>query len=173
MVVDCLRMNASEAETLVQEQYRMVYRYMRSILRPGAPVEDLVQQVFLIALRKLQTDDEAPRRVGAWLRGIARNVVLKSLGPAARLREAVRERILGLGGEVASDYDAHDRQALRDCIARLDGNERELLHMRYVADLRSGEIAGRTEGTRDGVRARLHRIRLKLRRCLKRKGVFG
>jgi RNA polymerase sigma-70 factor (ECF subfamily) len=158
---------AAQAETLVREHYAMVYHYVRSLLSNGETAEDLVQQVFLVMLRKIPTDP--PRGpVGPWLRGIARKLMLSSRATAGLDDREVASAVLD-AADAALD-DGMDRDALAECLTRLPDDERLLLDLRYTSDLRSAAIAEQLRQTRAWVRVRLHRIREKLRECVERHG---
>ena len=158
-----------QAEALVREHYDMVRRYASSINAFGEGSDDLVQQVFLVALSKLSANPPSGP-MGAWLRGIARNLILPSRRPVFQISPAQQERILTAADEVFEDR--FDRQALDQCLARLGADERELLRLRYFEELRSAEIARRLSRSRNWVCVRLHRIRAKLRECLEDQGGF-
>lgn len=61
---------------LIQEHYESVYRFARHLSRSPVDAEDLVQQTFLIACRKLADLREAAR-TRSWLFSITRNLFLK------------------------------------------------------------------------------------------------
>ena len=164
-------MNAVNVERMVREHYSMVYRYVRSLVPAGEAAEDLVQEVFLVALGR-PAGSEAPRREGPWLRGVARRLLLASHRSVPKeLSVRMLEAADAAMDEGADREDARD--ALAVCLTRLPEEERRLLHYRYTEDLRSHQIAERVNRTREWVRVRLHRIRLILRECLRQHGVHA
>lgn len=63
---------------LVDEHYELLYRFAYRLSGSGADAEDLVQQTFLTAHRKLDQLRE-PEKARAWLIAVVRNVYRKSL----------------------------------------------------------------------------------------------
>ena len=95
-------LDASQAERLVRTHYAMIYQYARSLLRSVETAEDLVQQVFLIALRKIPTDP--PRGlVAPWLRGIARRLMLSSRRPDGMASIEVQTQMLEVADKVVDE----------------------------------------------------------------------
>jgi RNA polymerase sigma-70 factor, ECF subfamily len=118
---------------------------------PWSEVDDLVQDVFLIALKKLSSlrDDAA---FGGWLAMIARN---RAMDFHRRKRETEE-----LNEDLASQSRSEsDREAARvlDVICGLPEAYRETLVLRLVEGMTGPEIAGRTGLTPASVRVNLHR----------------
>ena len=65
--------------TLLERAYEIefphVYGYIRYRVGNGDTADDLTSQAFLKALDRLSTFDPAKAELGAWILGIARNVV--------------------------------------------------------------------------------------------------
>jgi len=72
-------------ETLVREHADMLTIYLTSALGDVPDVDDLFQETMVVAWRRLDDFDHT-RPFGAWLRGIARNLLL------AHRREQSRRR---------------------------------------------------------------------------------
>jgi RNA polymerase sigma-70 factor (ECF subfamily) len=118
---------------------------------PWSEVDDLVQDVFLVALKKLSSlrDDAA---FGGWLAMIARN---RAMDFHRRKRETEE-----LTEDIASQSRSEsDREAARvlDVICGLPEAYRETLVLRLVEGMTGPEIAGRTGLTPASVRVNLHR----------------
>lgn len=118
---------------------------------PWAEVDDLVQDVFLAALRKLPSlrDDAA---FGGWLAMIARNRAMDFH------RQKVETEELSEDLATRSHSEA-DREAARvlEVICDLPEAYRETLVLRLVEGMTGPEIAGRTGLTSASVRVNLHR----------------
>jgi RNA polymerase sigma-70 factor (ECF subfamily) len=140
---------------------RHAQRHARRLLEPHE-AEDAVQEAMIRAWRRRHRCC-SPGAPEAWLSQIVRNEAL-------RLRERASRR----AEPVPYDEEAFDGAAepMEDCVLRrisvgealgeLAPQERHLVKLRYVKDLRQGEIAsilGIPEAT---VRVRLHRIRKRL-----------
>jgi RNA polymerase sigma-70 factor, ECF subfamily len=118
---------------------------------PWDEVDDLVQDVFLAALKKLNTlrDDAA---FGAWLAMIARN---RAMDFHRRKRETEE-----LSDDLATQGNSEaDREAANvlEVICGLPEAYRETLVLRLVEGMTGPEIADRTGLTPASVRVNLHR----------------
>jgi RNA polymerase sigma-70 factor, ECF subfamily len=134
---------------------RMVHAIMLARV-PPAEVDDLVQDVFLSALRQLSAlrDDGA---FGGWLAMIARN---RAYDYHRRAREFTE-----LPDDLAAS-DRHTPEALGalEAIRALPETYRETLMMRLVEGMTGDEIAARTGLTPASVRVNLHRGMKQLRK---------
>lgn len=116
---------------------------------PRAEVDDLVQDIFLHAFRKLSTlRDRAA--FGPWIAMIARN---RAIDFHRRTRETV-EITDDMGGSNTSDSRATE---ILELICSLPDAYRETLVLRLVEGMTGPEIAERTGLTPASVRVNLHR----------------
>lgn len=116
---------------------------------PRAEVDDLVQDIFLHAFRKLSTlRDRAA--FGPWIAMIARN---RAIDFHRRTRETV-EITDDMGGSESSDSRATE---ILELIRSLPDAYRETLVLRLVEGMTGPEIAERTGLTPASVRVNLHR----------------
>jgi RNA polymerase sigma-70 factor, ECF subfamily len=127
---------------------------------PFSEARDLVQDVFLLALRKLHSLRD-PSAFGGWLIAIARNRA-KDFHRRARATEELPEEI----GSSKPD-DGQARAAL-EAIRSLPEAYRETLILRLVEGMSGPEIAARTGLTPASVRVNLHRGMKQLREKLAR-----
>ena len=116
---------------------------------PRAEVDDLVQDIFLHAFKKLHTLREASA-FGPWIAMIARN---RAVDFHRRSKETV---------EINDDLrgsDTHDSKAkeILELIRGLPEAYRETLVLRLVEGMTGPEIAARTGLTAASVRVNLHR----------------
>ena len=116
---------------------------------PRAEVDDLVQDIFLHAFRKLHTLREASS-FGPWIAMIARN---RAVDYHRRSKETVE-----ISDEVRGS-DTHDSKAkeILELIRNLPEAYRETLILRLVEGMTGPEIAARTGLTAASVRVNLHR----------------
>jgi RNA polymerase sigma-70 factor, ECF subfamily len=116
---------------------------------PRSEVDDLVQEVFLTAFRRLSSlRDHAS--FGGWLATVARNRAtdyLRHARPESSLPEDLP------GGRGADE----ESLVILDAIRRLPEAYRETLLMRFVHGMTGREIAERTGMTHGSVRVNLHR----------------
>ena len=126
---------------------------------PREEAEDLVQEVFMQALRRLSTLRE-PAAFGGWLAMIARN----------RAHDFFRRSRseMDLPEEIPAKKDSMDIEAhaALAAIRRLPEAYRETLILRLVEGMSGPEIAARTGLTPGSVRVNLHRGMTQLREIL-------
>jgi RNA polymerase sigma-70 factor, ECF subfamily len=116
---------------------------------PRAEVDDLVQDIFLHAYRKLHTLRDAAA-FGPWIAMIARN---RAVDFHRRSKETVE-----INDELRGS-DMHDSKAaeILELIRNLPEAYRETLVLRLVEGMTGPEIAARTGLTAASVRVNLHR----------------
>ena len=116
---------------------------------PRVEVEDLVQDIFLHALKKLHTLRDATA-FGPWIAMIARNRAM-DFYRSSRATVEVTEQMA-----VAKTPSRTAREVL-DLIKQLPDAYRETLVLRFVEGMTGPEIASRTGLTPASVRVNLHR----------------
>jgi RNA polymerase sigma-70 factor (ECF subfamily) len=150
-------------EALYRESRDDLYGYVAGLLRDRSAAEEVTALAFERAWarrRQLDPDRGSPR---AWLFGIARNAALDELRRRSRLAalpDAPEAAVEGGTGEVALH-----RVALRKGFEALSGRERELVALKYFADLSNAEIAEVIGVRESNAGTRLHRAMEKLRRA--------
>ena len=130
---------------------------------PVGEVDDLVQDVFLLALRRLSTLREAGS-FGAWLAAIARNRANdfhRRSVPEDQLAEDTSDHDPEPPG-ISADHQS-TAAAILDAIRALPDTYRETLILRLVEGMTGPEIAARTGLTHGSVRVNLHRGMQQLR----------
>jgi len=141
---------------LYERYARMVHGILLAKV-PGGEVDDLVQDVFVRALRRLSTLRET-RSFGAWLAAIARNVAVDYH------RRSVPEDPLTddpSDDETTCGMSKRDHEgsalAILDAVMSLPDAYRETLILRLVEGMTGPEIAASTGMTHGSVRVNLHR----------------
>lgn len=158
---------------LVRLHEGWVRGFLRSRIRDWAAADDLAQDVFVTAFRRIQTFSGEASFEG-WLRGIAvnhlRNFVRKRreqcIGGNDELQALIdrgADAFLG-GGDESGALDA-----LHQCLAKIDGPSRELLDQRYVTGKTVREIAAASGKGYSALTMQLHRLRELLADCVQRK----
>jgi RNA polymerase sigma-70 factor (ECF subfamily) len=161
-------------EALVREHQAGLRAYVRALGAQDAWVDDLAQEAFLVAYRRLD-DFHEDADFGRWLRGIARNLVLNERRKHARRSRLLQESIL----DVLADQDdpgpaewapvAQLGPAMADCVSRLPSRSRELLERRYAEDTDAPTLASTFQLSAAAVRQTLVRTRAAVRRCIEGK----
>lgn len=139
-----------------------VYAYVAYRIGDGADAEDVTGDVFERALRYRASYDPRRGEPISWLIGIARRCIA----------EALDQRHLPLedAPEQATPDDLADdsarRLTMRAAIAELPERDRDLLALRYGADLSARQIANLYELRTNAVEVALHRALARLRERL-------
>ncbi len=135
------------------ELYRAHVRMVHGVLLARVPrtdVDDLVQEVFLTAIERLESLREAAAFPG-WLAAIARNHA------ADHHRRRPAETVELPGDLAAPRDDSHEALMVLDAVRSLPDAYRETLILRLVEGMTGPEIAARTGLTEGSVRVNLHR----------------
>jgi len=140
--------------------YKRYARMVHGVLLAKVPVgdvDDLVQDVFIRALRRLSTLRETAS-FGAWLAAIARNVVHdyhRRSVPEEPLADDPFDQQIQCGTS-GGDQDGPSA-AILEAVMSLSETYRETLILRLVEGMTGPEIAVRTGMTHGSVRVNLHR----------------
>jgi RNA polymerase sigma-70 factor (ECF subfamily) len=164
-VVEAARDGDRTAFGRLYDRYaRMVHGVLLAKV-PAGEVDDLVQDVFVLALRRLSSLRETGS-FGAWLAAIARNRAHDYH------RRSVPEEPLGddatgsIETENAKRTPPEQAGAILDAVRKLPEAYRETLILRLVEGMTGPEIAARTGLTHGSVRVNLHRGMQQLRATL-------
>lgn len=143
---------------------RRVYAYVAYRLGDGPDAEDVTSETFERALRYRDSYDRAKGDPAAWLIGIARRQI--AMRPAAEIPTEHPE-------ELPSFLDLEDeslrRLTLAAAVARLGERDRELIALRYGADLTAREVGELLGMQTNAVEVALHRALARLRVVLEEK----
>jgi RNA polymerase sigma-70 factor (ECF subfamily) len=160
---------------LVRRHQGAVRRYLASYVDERSVADDLAQEVFVSALRSLETY-QASGGFRAWLIGIARHRALEHLRREGR--RATRERdemaatllrkrleLVESDGERLVDR-IREMSALDGCLERLPPRSAAIVADHYFRGRRLVDLARDTGRTEEAVRTELLRIRRALRKCV-------
>lgn len=144
-----------------EEAFRRLYSYVAYRIGPGPDAEDVVSATVERALRYRDSFDEEKGTATSWLIGIANRV----LADAGRARAQETPVTAELGLPPVDDFAPGVVAALglADAVARLDERSRELVAMRYGADLKAKDIAALLGERTNTVEVALHRALERLR----------
>ena len=132
--------------------------------------EDLAQEAFVIAFRKL-ADFDSSRAFGPWVRTIALNLLKNhwrkhrpdAVGGAIELEQLINTRI----NQKYADGREEDRvAALKVCLNKLDAKMQEIVKLHYVERVSVKELTETMNIKHSAMTMRLHRMRDQLRRCI-------
>ena len=163
-------------EILTREHIDSVRAFLLASLRDSVAAEDVLQETFLVAWRIL---DRYDRKLpfGPWVRGIAGKLMLNHRRRLGRSRvHYCDEQMLGHLDDGFREFarlqgDTFDEKldALRGCLDRLSGPQRESIRLHYEHGLHCKEIAVRLGLGFEAVKKHLQRGRAVLQRCLRSK----
>lgn len=166
-------------EILVRENADFLTAFLTAATDDLALADDIFQETMLVAWRRIGDFDRS-RPFGAWLRGIAKRLLLAHAGAAPRERSLSTERVLDhldarVGAIERRPGDTLDEKvlALRECVEELAPHYREPIRRHYHESVTTERLAADLAITKEAVQKRLQRARILLAECLGRKGVFG
>src|ERR1700716_3470168 len=144
----------ADLEALFRRHWPRAYRAAFLIVHDHAAAEDIAQEAFVGAIRRLDRFDRR-RRFAPWLGAIVANRAIDCV----RARAARRE-IAETGPEPASPAGppvGRYSEEVLTALAALSPEHRAVVVMRYVLEYTPGEIAGALELPRGTVNSRLRR----------------
>lgn len=157
-----------EVRTLVLEHYQSVYRYAFRLAGTVCDAEDLTQQTFLTAQRKLHQVRDLGK-LDKWLFAVLRSCFLKT----RRKSRPISAANLELNVDEVPDetvwileHSGVDEERLQSALNELSDDHKIVLLMYYFEDLSYKEIAARLNVRIGTVMSRLSRAKGWLRKCL-------
>lgn len=159
---------AKLAQLLVREHDKLA-AYAWSLVRDDHLVDDLLQELALIAIRKRDEilDEE---HFLAWMRVTCRLTALDMLKRRNRRPHPLGEAVLDLLDSEWQQHDVHASAdtigALRECLKQLSPYARNLVELRYGQGLKSGRIAEVVQRRINTVYVALARVHQTLAACI-------
>jgi RNA polymerase sigma factor (sigma-70 family) len=161
----------SAFEELYRRYHDRIAAYVRRMVRDPARAEDLAQDAFFSALRRMRaTDSEIAFK--PWIFEIARNATIDHWRRASRaeevsveddqLRPSDRGRLIGSAGPHSALVDKERFDHLRGAFDELSDVHTRMLVMRELEGLSYREIAEKLDLSRSSVESALFRARRRL-----------
>ena len=147
----------------VEPLLRRVYAYAAYRLGDGSDAEDITSETFERALRYRHSYNPGKGSPSTWLVGIARRCVDDLLRGRAFETLTDNDMLLDRVGDADPAQTAAVRLDLAAAIAVLDGRDRELIALRYGADLKAKDIASLLGQRTNAIEVALHRALERLR----------
>jgi RNA polymerase sigma factor (sigma-70 family) len=144
-----------------QPLIRRVYAYVAYRIGDGADAEDVTSATFERALRYRESFDPRRGDAASWLIGIAR----RCIADAMQGRETPSDDLPEVPAEGHEEL-VLSRLDLRVAVCGLDERDRELIALRFGADLSARQIAAVLELKTNAVEVALHRALARLRRAV-------
>ena len=141
---------------------RRVYAYVAYRIGDGVEAEDVTSEAFERALRYRASFDPRRGDAASWLIGIARRCIADAALNRLHVTDATGD------GAAPGDLeaDAMQRLELAGALESLDARQRELIALRFGADLTARQIGGLLEMKTNAVEVALHRVLGTLRTAL-------
>jgi RNA polymerase sigma factor (sigma-70 family) len=161
-------------EELYRRYRGRISAFVRRYLRDEARAEDVTQDAFLSALRRMRaTDSEIAFK--PWIYEIARNAAIDvhrrtsrseeiSIDAVERLRASDRRRLVGSAAPESALITRERLDHLRGALDELSDTHHRIIVMRELEGLSYREIGERMELTRPAVESTLFRARRRLER---------
>lgn len=151
---------------LYRESYSKVYNYAYYQLLNADAAEDVTAEAFLKAARAFDSFNPKLASFSTWVIAIERNCVidyLRKSKPTTNIEDIAEGFFASEDGEYKHVEDA---DLTRHLLAQLDESERELVFLKYYADMRNVDIAAQTGVNESTVATRLARSIAKMRASL-------
>jgi len=167
---DCPSRSSEHASALYRRFAAAVGRWALRLTRSPADAEDVVQEVFLIAHRRL-AGHEIIASPGPWLFRVTRNVV-RHLWRERRRRESIQLEDAGeladLGLDPCQSLERRvDLERLNRALGTLSEQDQRLVYLCDVRRLPTARVTDLTGFTAPTVRVRRYRARRRLARWLR------
>jgi RNA polymerase sigma-70 factor (ECF subfamily) len=160
--------NKEAFERALRPHLPMLFAYSRAIVGDFHAAEDVVQETAQIAYRKLNFLIPEADFAG-WLKAIARRQALAARRKLTRTSLVAEEVIERVYQDLASAAEGRQGEALAECLDGLEGRSADVVKAHYFDGVKLTELAPRMDMTPVAVRQLLHRVRVILLDCMRRR----
>ena len=162
-----LRGNEGAWNVLFQRHFGLLYRYI--YVRSGKNremTEDIVQECWLVAVRRIGSFEPERAPFQAWLQGIARNVLLNHRRRGQRRHEMERSTEIGAehGTSRPQDWNIDTAELVSLALTSLSPAYQEAITAKYGEGLTVAEMAARSGKSPKAVESLISRARAAFRR---------
>jgi RNA polymerase sigma-70 factor (ECF subfamily) len=154
LIAGALAGSQADLEVLFRRYWPRAYRAAFLIVHDHAAAEDIAQEAFVAAVRRLDRFDRR-RRFGPWLGAIVANRAIDWVRARAARRESAGE--LPESTAAAPHAPGGYSEEVVAALATLSAEQRAVVVLRYVLEYTPGEIAHALELPRGTVNSRLRR----------------
>jgi len=165
---DSLKQKENKLAGLFEEYYDRIARYANARIGDQREAEDIASEVFVKALKSLDSFEERGLPMGAWLFKIAHNLVVDFHRKRGDRRNVDVEEV-----EIESDSNPAmeaerklEMERVQQAMTNLTEEQQEILRLRFYGGLSSAEVAamlGKNDGAvREAQSAALKKLRGKL-----------
>lgn len=167
--------DTSAYSTVISETEVKVRVILAAMLHTSASIDDVAQEVYLTAYRKL-THYEPGTDFIAWIKTITRNMALNERRRWAReqalknrFQVTVEEKLQEHQNKVTEQISGKLTTRLAECLEKLNDPFKSIIKDFYYKNLSSKELAERLGKTDGAIRLMLWRSRSSLASCLNKK----
>lgn len=156
-------------EMTIQKYREPLYFHARYIVKDHQEAYDLVQEVFIKAMREQRFFNE-DFKIKAWLYRVTSNLCFNQLRNRKR-RGAILDTMMKpealVADQVETVFAAEQKEEVMGALAELSDDHRDILVLRYYDDLSYAEIADVLQVKLGTVMSRLSRARMRLMDVMK------
>ena len=145
----------ADLEALFRRFWPRAYRAAFLIVQDHAAAEDIAQEAFLAAIRRLDRFDRR-RRFGPWLSTIVANRAIDWIRARSARRETTGDPVADTPSPPDAPAGRYSQEVL-GALASLSPEHRAVIVMRYLFEYSPGEIARALELPQGTVNSRLRR----------------
>jgi RNA polymerase sigma factor (sigma-70 family) len=165
-------MKASSLTQGLLHYRRMLSSFIYSLVRDVVATEEIFQEVALAAMEKDRKADEEIREPARWLRATAWRIVQAGFRTSQGRLITVDQEYLEQVAEVfetetTTEYQRARLAALGECMDKVSGDNRAVLHRHYVQGASYDEIGAALNRTPGALRVLVHRLVRQLEACIK------
>ncbi|WP_372452559.1 sigma-70 family RNA polymerase sigma factor [Pseudonocardia nigra] len=155
---------------LFDRYYDVVYRYVLFRMGDRTLAEDVTQETFVRALRRITSVSYQGRDIGAWFVTIARNLIFDHVKSSRYRLEQTTSEIVELspstGGPEQQVLDGATNDELLRCVRKLNPDQQECIQLRFLQGLSVAETARIMDRNEGAVKALQHRAVRRLAQLL-------
>lgn len=155
---------------LFDRYYDVVFRYVLFRMGDRNLAEDLTQETFVRALRRITSVSYQGRDIGAWFVTIARNLIFDHVKSSRYRLEQTTSEIVELSpstsGPEQQVIDGATHDELLRCVQKLNLDQQECIQLRFLQGLSVAETARIMERNEGAVKALQHRAVRRLAQLL-------
>ncbi|HLU55569.1 MAG TPA: sigma-70 family RNA polymerase sigma factor [Pseudonocardia sp.] len=155
---------------LFDRYYDVVFRYVLFRTGDRTLAEDLTQETFVRALRRISSVSYQGRDIGAWFVTIARNLIFDHVKSSRYRLEQTTSEIVELspstGGPEQEVLDLATNDELLRCVRKLNPDQQECIQLRFLQGLSVAETAEIMDRNEGAVKALQHRAVRRLAQLL-------
>jgi RNA polymerase sigma-70 factor (ECF subfamily) len=155
---------------LFDRYYDIVFRYVLFRMNDRTLAEDITQETFLRALRRISSVSYQGRDIGAWFVTIARNLIFDHVKSSRYRLESTTSDIIELSpsthGPEQQVLDLATNEELLRCVRKLNADQQECISLRFLQGLSVAETAKIMDRNEGAVKALQHRAVRRLAQLL-------